>query len=471
MTKTSSAPKASTPGTTALKISAFTATAIAVADMVGIGVFTSLGFQVIDITSGFSILMLWAIGGIVVMAGALSYCELATAFPRAGGEYNYLSRVFHPAVGFLAGWISATVGFAAPVALAAMAFGKYFVGALPGEPVHVLGLDINWLTGLPHVVYGFAVVGIVTLVHLSGIRLSSTFHNVSTLIKVALIVGLIIAGLFFAEHQPISFMPSGLDFDQMTSVPFAVGLVYVLYSYSGWNAPTYIADEVRDPERNLPISMISALSIVIVLYMVLNAVFLLTTPIAAMKGQLDVARVAGEHILGPWGGPAVGGLICFGLIATISAMMWIGPRVTMAIGQDIAALGIFARKTSRGVPAVALLLQAGVTSVLLATQSFEAVLNFIQFSLILSSFVTVLGVIVLRIKRPDLPRPYRVWGYPITPFIFLAVTLYVLYFQIDQRPTESLAGFLTMMAGLVIYAIFQLLSRRSQTVEASTTGE
>lgn len=420
-------------------ITTFTASAIAIADMVGIGVFTSLGFQVAGIQSGFSIIMLWVVGGIVALCGALSYGELAAALPRSGGEYNFLSRVYSPALGFMAGWLSATVGFAAPIALAAMAFGAYFKGVFPAAPSPVLlALAIAW---------------IVSLVHLTGIRHGGLFQNVTTILKVALILGFIAAGFAYGEPQDISFAPSLADFGHMTGAPFAIGLVFVMYSYSGWNASTYITEEIRDPQRSVPRSLFAATLIVLLLYVGLNAVFLYTTPMSLMAGQVEVALVAGTHIFGEAGGRFVGALICFGLIATISAMVWIGPRVTKVMGEDLPLLGVFARETSRGVPAMAILLQLAIVSVLILTQSFESVLNYIQFSLTLSSFLTVLGVIVLRRTRPDLPRPYRTWGYPVTPFIFLAVTGFMMTYLVIERPLQSLAGLGTLLAGLAVYAI------------------
>ncbi|MGA9267638.1 MAG: amino acid permease, partial [Rhodomicrobium sp.] len=229
------------------KVSALTATALAVADMIGTGVFTSLGFQVRDIPSPFALAMLWIVGGLVALSGALSYSELAAAFPRSGGEYNFLSRAFRPSIGFMAGWISATVGFAAPIALAAMAFGQYFAGVAPGAPVLALGIGITWL---------------VSAVHLFGVHSGSALQNISTLIKLGLIVTLILAGLLVANPQPVSFAPSAADIGYITGAPFAISLVFVLYSYSGWNAATYIAGEVKDPEQNLPRSILTAVLIV-----------------------------------------------------------------------------------------------------------------------------------------------------------------------------------------------------------------
>lgn len=417
-----------------------TAVALAVADMIGIGVFTSLGFQVKDIPSAFSVLMLWIVGGVAALCGALSYAELSAAFPRSGGEYNFLSRIYHPALGFLAGWISATVGFSAPIALAAMAFGVYFKGVVPGSSPQLLGLAVAWL---------------ITFVHLSGVKHSATFQNVSTLIKGALIVGLIIAGLAVGVPQPISFAPSANDVSYMASAPFAVSLVFVMYAYSGWNAATYIAGEIRDPTVSLPRAIIAATLIVIALYVALNAVFLYTTPIEAMAGQLDVALIAGKHIFGDVGGRIVGGLICIGLISSISAMTWIGPRVTMVMGIDHPLLAPLSQTTRDGVPTTALLLQLAIVSLLLMTQSFEAVLDVIQFSLTLCSFLAVVGVIVLRAKEPNLPRPYRTWGYPLTPLVFLGVTGFMMYHLIAERPLQSLAGLAIMLAGLGVYALSQ----------------
>ncbi|WP_375461425.1 APC family permease [uncultured Enterovirga sp.] len=435
-------------GTIVPSVTTVAATAIVVADMVGVGVFTSLGFQVKDITSGFSLVLLWFVGGVVALCGAICYAELASMFPRSSGEYNFLTRSYHPAVGFLAGWLSATVGFAAPVALAALAFGQYAKAMVPTAPPLLLGLAVIWL---------------VSLVHLAGTRQGSLFQIVSTVVKLALIVAFIVAGFAFGERQPISFAPSAVDPALILSAPFAISLIFVMYSYSGWNAATYIIGELKDPHRTLPRALFWGTLIVVALYIALNAVFLYTTPISKLVGQLDVAVIAGTHIFGESGGRLVGGLICLGLVSTISAMMWIGPRVAMAMGEDNPFLRIFSVRWRNGVPGPAILFQVVVSSLLLFTQSFEAVLDFIQFSLIFCSFLTVLGVIKLRITRPDLPRPYRAWGYPVTPVIFLAVTAFMMFYLVTNRPMESLAGFLMMLAGLLIY----FLAARLQSPRAA----
>jgi basic amino acid/polyamine antiporter, APA family len=408
--------------------------------MVGVGVFTSLGFQVKDIPSGFAILALWIVGGIVALCGVFSYGELGAMFPRSSGEYNFLGRAFHPAFGFVAGFVSATVGFAAPVALAAMALEQYGQSIVPGAPPLSLAVGIVWA---------------VSLVQLTGVKHSSTFQLIATVLKVVLITAFLIAGFVVGTPQNVSFAPQIRDIGYIASAPFAIGLVFVMYSFSGWNAATYIIGEMRDASQNLPRAMFSGTLIVLALYVALNAVFLHTAPMDKLAGQLDVARIAGTYVFGDVGGRIVGAMICIGLISSISAMMWIGPRVMMTMGEDIPALRVFARKSAQGAPAYAILFQLAVATLMLFTRSFEAVLDFIQFALLFCSFFTVLGVIKLRITRPDLPRPYRAWGYPLTPIIFLLVTLFMMYYLVVERPLQSFFGALIMISGLLIYVVFR----------------
>ncbi|MGH1352324.1 MAG: APC family permease [Methyloligellaceae bacterium] len=452
----------------AVKISIVTAITIAVADMVGIGVFTSLGWQVLGgITSGFSIIALWTLGGLVALCGALCYAELATMFPRSGGEYNFLSRTYHPAVGFMSGWLSATVGFAAPIAVAAMAFGGYFKGAIP--EVNSVSETIKTATGgtitdgVP-LILGLGLVWLVTALQLRGVKNSSLFQNVSTIIKIGLILALIVFGFTTATPQPTSFIPSNVDFAQIFGVSFAISLVYVMFSYSGWNASTYIIDEVKEPEKTLPKAMLIATVVVTVLYVTLNAVFMYVTPIEAMTFTTDsgiklakneIALVAGQYIFGDVGSKILAGLICFGLISTVSAMIWIGSRVTMVMGEDLPLLSVFSFKNNAGVPAIALLTQALIVTGLICTQSFDGIIKYISFSILVSSFATVLGVIVLRYTQPDLPRPYKTWLYPVTPIIFLAVTLFMMGYMLydENSRMQSLAGLATIFSGLIVYYI------------------
>ena len=224
-----------------------------------------------------------------------------------------------------------------------------------------------------------------------------------------------------------------------------------MYAYSGWNAATYITDEVRKPARDLPFALVIGTVSVTILYLLLNYVFLLTTPKSVLAGQVEVGLLAGQAIFGPTGGKIVSALISVGLIATISAMAWIGPRVTKRMAEDLPKLRFFGRSSAKGTPYVAIIFQLIVVTALVSTGTFQNVLIYTQFSLLLSSFLTVLGLIVLRFREPNLERPYRVWGYPLTPIIFLAVTLWMMISVILEKPKESLLGLITVVAGLIIF--------------------
>jgi APA family basic amino acid/polyamine antiporter len=414
----------------------FTACGIVIANIIGTGVFTSLGFQLPEIHSGFALLMLWIVGGIVALCGALSYGELSAALPRSGGEYHFLSAIYHPALGFMAGFVSATVGFAAPIALAAMAFGKYFQGVFGFGSPTALSFVLVWITAL---------------VHMSGLKFGSAFQNLSTLLKVLLIVVLIGAGMAVHPKQPITFWPQSGDVMAIFSSAFAVALVFVMYSYSGWNAAVYITGEIEQPQKNVPRSLFCGSLVVLLFYTGLNAVFLATTPAQEMTGQIEVALISGKRIFGEEGGRIVGGIICIGLISAISSMTWIGPRVTMSMGEDHWLLRFLGQKNRQGIPVYSILLQLLIVNVLLLTGSFELVVVYIGFSLLLCSLLTVFGVIVLRQTRPELPRPYRVWAYPLPPLIFAAITLWMMIYLLKSRPVESLSGLATMLVGFMLY--------------------
>ncbi len=417
-------------------ISLTTATSITIANMIGTGVFTSLGFQVVDIHSGFALLLLWVVGGVFALCGALAYGELAAALPRSGGEFHFLSRIFHPSLGFLSGWVSLTVGFAAPIALAAMAFGRYWTRVFPDSSALVSSL---------------VVVVLVSLAHLHNLRFGSFFQNIFTVFKVALILIFIAAAAFVGGPAAISFAPQPSDLSVVLGAPFAISLLFVTYAYAGWNAATYVTGEVANPAHTVPRSLILGTGLVLVLYVGLNWAFLASAPISELAGQIEVGHIAAEHIFGASGGALMSSLLCIALVSTISAMTWAGPRVTQVMGQDFAIFRALAATHSGGSPRRAVLLQTAIVVVLLMSSTFEAVLVYIQFTLILSSMLTVLGVFYLRRVEPDLPRPYKTWGYPITPLLFVAISLVTMAHTLIMRPWESLAGLATVVAGLPIY--------------------
>jgi APA family basic amino acid/polyamine antiporter len=446
-------------------VSTWPAAALVISNMIGIGIFTSLGYQLAaftrpdgssQLTAGgvFPILMLWLVGGGLALCGALCYAELATALPRSGGEYNFLSRIYHPAVGFCTGLTSTTIGFAAPIAVSAVFFGDYFCRAFPA--------CANLLPHMSHVL-GFGLATLATLAHLRSIRFSGVVQGITTAITILLILAFVVCGFGRADAQPVSFLPHAGDGALILSTSFGSSLIWVMYSYSGWNAASYIAGEVRDPGKSLPRALILGTTFVIGLYATITAVFLYTTPLAALSGQPEVADLAGGYIFGPTGARIGNALICVGLVANVSAMMWIGSRVSQAIGSNYRILGGLARTTPRGVPSVALIVQYGITAVLLLFDPAKIV-TYVESVLFFWSLLAVVGVIVLRVREPKLPRPYRAFGYPVTPILFAIVALVCLVQTCLRHPAETADGALTVLIGLPIYWY------ASRTREASPLG-
>lgn len=423
------------------KFKYITVTAVIVANMVGTGVFTSLGFQLLDIRSGFALLLLWILGGLTALCGAISYAELGATLPRSGGEYNFLSKIYHPAAGFVSGWISMSVGFAAPTALAAMTFSAYFTSSLFGEVP-------NFVEQLIAV----ALLLLLSVVHSSNHRNSGRTQTIFTTLKVAVILLFILASLIVVEApQPISFLPNNNDLQIVTSGAFAVALIYVSFAYSGWNAATYLSSEIENPQRALPLVLISGTSIVTLLYLGLNFVFLYTTPMDSMIGEVEVGAIAARTVFGELAGGLFGLALALLLISTVSAMTMAGPRVIQVVGEDFPKLSFLGRKNSSGIPARSIFLQSTIAVIFIISSTFESVLIFAGFTMALNTFASVLGLFVLRLRKPDLVRPYRAFLFPLTPLIFLGVTGWTLTFTLLMRPVEVLFSFGVIIVGLIFY--------------------
>jgi len=418
-----------------------TAAAVVVASMIGTGVFTTLGLQTQELHSGFALLCLWGTGGLIAVAGALSYGELAAALPRSGGEYHFLGRIYHPVLGIVAGWISVTVGFAAPSALAAMALGEYAATftSLSPQPVAVVTIVV------------------IAVFHGISVRLGRHFHLLTTALKLALIIVFCSAGLLVPQVGGTDFAPSLAGWQEVVSPAFAFSLIYVSYAYSGWNAATYLASEVRRPQQVLPRALLHGTLLVTTLYLLLNFVFLRTVPVAELAGRLEVGTLSARIIFGPSGGLLVSIMICILLVSTISAMVMAGPRVLQVAGEDLPGLRLLAARTQAGAPLRAIVLQQVLAIGFVVTDSFEGVLSYAGFTLNLIALLTVAGVFVLRFTEPDLPRPFRVPAYPLLPAAFVLVNAVILVFVLHSRPLAGGAGLLTLLAGM---ALVMLQKRR-----------
>ncbi len=426
-----------------------TATSLIIANMVGVGVFTSLGLQLESITDPFPILMMWLLGGVAALTGAMSYAELGGALPRSGGEYNFLGRIYHPSAGFVSGWISATVGFAAPIAAIAMAFGGYASSAFPF-------ISPEWSKAV-----AVALVVICTWFHTRNHGQSSWFQNSFTLLKILLIIGFCIAALVMVpEPQQLDLIPNSGDFKTLMTAPFAIGLVYVAFSYTGWNAATYILGEMENPQNDLPRVLIFGTAFVTVLYVFLNFVFLKTAPVEAMIGKAEVGSISAKYAFGEWGGRAMSIMFALLFISSVGAMTLAGPRAIQAIGEDYKLFEFLGKTNDSGLPMRAIILQSLISITLILTSTFKMIMIFAGAMLAFNSAIAVLGVIVLRLREPDLERPYETPLYPIVPIIFLMINFFFLYFTIMEETKPALIGLGVILAGFVLYGISRIYDRR-----------
>lgn len=414
------------------KIGWISASAIVVANMVGTGVFTSLGLQLEVLSNQWAIVILWALGGIISLFGAFSYAELGTKLPRSGGEYYFLSKIYHPFIGYLSGWVSLTVGFAASVALAAMAMGAYI-----GKFVFLS----------PQAVAIVAIV-LISTVHSVSIKTSSHFQNTFTALKLLLILFLIAACFFMPATSPMTIPEEGVLVELGTPA-FAVSLVYVIYAFSGWNAAAYIVEEIKEPARNLPKALIGGTLVVSLLYILLQLAFLHQASVADLKGKVEVGQVVADLMFGPIGGQLVSFFIALFLVPSISAMVWVGPRVIRAMANDYSIWHFLAQDNHKGIPVRAVWLQAIISIFMIATSSFEQVLLYSGFVLQLFTTAAVAGVLVMRWRNGH--KGYSSPGYPWVQIIFLSISIWMLAFLIYDRPLESLLGLGNLLLGAISY--------------------
>lgn len=428
-------------------IGVWTASAFVISSMIGTGVFTSLGYQLVDINTAFPILLLWLIGGIISLFGAFSYSELASAFPRSGGEYSILSKVYHPAVGFIGGFVSSTIGFSAPAVLAAIALGKYTVAIFPQ---------------LNSTIIASVIIILFNLIHSQTLKYGRLIQDWTTIGKIVLIVFFIISGLLIDSPQNISFLPIPNDGSLIMSSSFAVSLVWVSYAYTGWNSTVYIAGEVKNPQKNIHYSLLFSTAFVTVLYILLNFIFLFSTPISEMRGMIEVGFIAGVNIFGDQGGRIVSGGIALLLLSTISSYVFIGPRITQVIGEDFKYLGFFSKVNKSGIPINGFIFQLSISLIFILTSTFEQVLLYAGITFIIINTITVIGVIVLRFHQPALNRPYKSWGYPWTQIIFTISNLWILYFTFKNQPFESLIGIGIILISLIFYFSGHRITNKGQ---------
>lgn len=439
------------------EIGLFSAIAIVVANMVGTGIFTTSGFILQEVKSAGALLMGWVVGGVFALCGALCYGELGARFPKAGGEYVYLREAFGKPIAFLSGWISLIVGFSAPIAAGAIAFATYLLKAMgatvESNPVlSIKGVPVLTLS-LP-VLVAIAVVVALSALHIHSLRVGSRVQNLLTLFKVALVAGFIAAGLF-SSGGDTEHITGHLSLAPMLDSRFAVALIFISFAYSGWNAAAYLGGEIRDAARTIPLALLVGTSVVMVLYLLLNLVYLYALPPDQMRGVMEVGAAAAERLFGQSIGRWLSAAIALGLVSALSAMILTGPRVYYAMSTDRVFFPFFARvHQSRHTPTRAIGLQAAIAIAMIATTAYDKLLIYIGFTLSLFAMLTVAGLMRLRFQDKSPSAPYNTWGYPLTPLVFILGNLWIIYFSIMSRPGPALWGLATIACGLCVYYYF-----------------
>ena len=401
------------------------ATALVIASMLGTGIFTTSGFLLADLRSPWLVLLAWVLGGGVAVLGALSYGALARLIPESGGEYLFLSRTLHPAAGYMAGWVSLLVGFSAPLAAAANALGQYTSG---------------WFAGVPPSITGTMLLVLVSLLHAWNVRGGARAQNLAVVVKVLLITLFIGLGLARIPGAPA---PSTEPF---STPALAMSLVWISFSYAGWNAVIYLGGEVKDPERNIPRSLILGTLVVTVLYVAINAVFLLAVPGNVISGHLEVGRLVAEHLGGPAWAEGATVLVSLALLTSISSLIMTGPRVYARIASDGYLPAWMEQR--EGPPRAAILFQLAVALVMLWTSTYQSLLSFIGFTLGLSTAATVCGLMWERVRRgPAMSVP----GWPWVPLLFVVAVLAMTALSVSRAPLPSLAGMGVLALGGLLW--------------------
>jgi APA family basic amino acid/polyamine antiporter len=413
--------------------------AIVIANMIGTGIFTSTGFQAADLHDPMTILLCWVIGGVIALCGASCYAELGSMMPKAGGEYVYLREAFHPIAGFMSGWVSMTVGFSAPIAVAALAFAAYFTRIVPAEGV------------VAQKAIAIALIIAITGLHSFDTKLGGRVQAVFTAMKVALIVLFILGGLASGHGDWSHFASQSGGFANVGTMSFAISLMYVSFAYSGWNAAAYIAGEVEKPEKTLPRALLLGTGAVMALYVLLNVVYFYAAPSDKLAGVFEVGDLAARALFGDSAGQLITAVIALALVSAVSAMVMAGPRVYASMAEDRALPRQLGWYSARGVPTVAVATQGAIAIAFVLTMDPGQLIELVGFTLAVSAAFTVGALFVMRGRGQR--ATYRTFAYPATPIIFIVSSAWIAYAQVRAHPGRAAVVAGVLAAGALVYAV------------------
>ncbi|MFH2065364.1 MAG: amino acid permease [Pseudomonadota bacterium] len=437
------------------EIGLFSATVLVIANMVGTGIFTTSGFIMAELGSPFPLLLCWFLGGVFALCGALCYGELGARFPKAGGEYVFLRECFGKPFGFLSGWISLIVGFSAPIAAGAIAFATYVfqVFSIPSQNIALFGTGSFGLSPLSMMAIGIII--LISMLHYHSLRIGSRVQNGLTVFKIILVLTFIITGFAFGQGSIHHFtMTSNLS-APLSAEKFAVSLIFISFAYSGWNAAAYLGSEIINPRRNIPLALFWGTLVVVILYLLLNMVYIYAIPPKDMHNVLEIGAASAMALFGASISRVFSFAVALGLLSVLSAMIMTGPRIYYAMSKDNVFFDIFGKlNPERKTPASSIFLQAGIAVLMVISASFETLLIYIGFTLSLFAMLTVMGLMRLRMKGLANDTSYKTFGYPITPLLFILGNAWIIIFSLKSRPIAALIGLGTIGIGILVYYVF-----------------
>jgi len=438
------------------RLGLFSATALVISNMVGTGIFTTTGFLAGDLGEPWLVLGIWVVGAVVALAGALSYSELGVNFPASGGEYVYLTRAYGPTLGFMSGWVSFFAGFSAPVATAALAFSNYLGYFFPALRQDNIWFRRSWgeiaIEAGGAQMAAAALILLFTVLNLFGVEFIARIQNTLTSIKVLVMVAFIGFGLAVGNGDWSHF---GQAAERTSATPlaaqFALSLFWIYVGYSGWNAATYIAEELRKPERTLPMALTIGTVLVAILYLLFNVVFIYAVPLEQMKGVLAIGSLTAHALFGPEAAGVFSALLAVSLMSTVNAMVTIGPRLYYAMAKNgafVPAAGYIHPKWRT--PVVAILFQ-GACATLMTLVNFGNLMTYIGYLLNLFAMLAVASLFWLR-QRPDWQKlPAVSFAFPLVPLLFVVPGVWLVIAGLRFAPAISAAAAATLVSGALVY--------------------
>ena len=418
---------------------------IVVGNVIGVGIFTTTGFMARDLGDPWLVMAAWALGGVLTLLGALTYGELGAAFPRAGGDYVYLRESYGPLAGFLVGWVGFFIINPGSIAALALGFGSYLL------PLATVSQAAPLLLA--------KVVAIVTILAFSALnyfslRWASLAQNLVGGVGLLTIIALVAAGFIWGQGQWSHFAYTG---GKATPADLlGPAMVSVFFTYSGWFVSAYVAGEMRDPRKNLPFSLIVSSLIVMVVYLLVNVLYLYALPVPAMSGVVDIARLACEALFGGWAAHLLAVVVMLAILGSLNSVVLTAPRIYYAMACD----GLLPRLLAcahqeHQTPHWAIVVQALVSCAMVLAGNFYQLLSYTAFFMLLTSIATALGVIVLRLRQPRLARPYKVWGYPFTALAFIGAYTWIAVRVYLYNPRDALVGLAIAFSGIPVYLVMR----------------